>query len=197
MRRRLLPFEQGHLDGLCGLYSVVNATRFALSIAEFPRPYRSPAPCYLNLDEAELLFTALVRGLAQSPRRTVPFADGINSRELTTLLRLADTWLRKWRAVRLFVTRPLYRCGRIRTKTILRRISSHLAEPGTAVIVGANPPWRHWTVATRVASSRVYLLDSCGHASIPLRLNRHSKRYHAGLIKPAEVYLVAIAPTHQ
>jgi hypothetical protein len=196
MVRRLLPYEQGHLDGLCGLYSIVNATRFALRTAEFRRPYLSPRPRSLSEAEAELMFLALIRGLIRSPRLFDAFIKGINSRELSILLRLADEWLRKRRAVRLLAKRPLYRCGPIRTKTMLRRISSHLAERGTAVIVGANPPWRHWTVVTHVAGSRLRLFDSCGYASVPLRLGRHSAGFHAGLIKPAEVYLVAIEPAH-
>jgi len=197
MGRRLLPYEQGHLDGLCGLYSIVNATRFALRTAEFRRPYPSRTPRHLSEAEAELMFLALIRGLVRTPRLFDAFINGINARELFVLLRLAAQWLRTRRAARLSASRPLSRRGPVRTNTVFRCISNHLAEPGTAVIVGANPPWRHWTVATQVAGSRLHLFDSCGYAYVPLRLSRPSARFHAGLIKPAEVYLVAIEPTQQ
>jgi hypothetical protein len=197
MARQLLPYEQGHLDGLCGLYSIVNATQFALRTAEFERSHPYPRPRYLSEHEAELMFMTLIRGVIRPSRLIEIFVDGIHSRQLAILLRLADRWLHKRRATRLFASRPFYRCGRIRSRTVLRRVGAHLATPGTAVIVGTNPPWRHWTVATRLSGSRLHLFDSGGYESVPLRLDRHSARLHAGLIKPSQVFFVSIEPAHQ
>jgi hypothetical protein len=193
MARQLLPYEQGHLDSLCGIYSIINATRFALRTVEFKRPYPCPKPWYLSEPETELMFMTLIRGVIRSTRLIDTFVDGIHSRQLALLLRVADQWLHERRAIRLATARPLYR-SRSRTRTLLRRISEHLAAPGTAVIVGTNPPWRHWTVAERVSGSRLHLFDSGGGRSVPLRLGRHSSRLHAGLIKPSEVFFVAVQP---
>ena len=191
-RDRLLPYEQGHLDGLCGVYSIVNAVQFALWTVKFPRPHLLQQPRRLSDVDAESLFETLLGHLVYSKRLARNVVDGIGPNQINVLLRLADKWLRSEKAVQLASERPLHRRDRVGPKTILGRIVTHLSEPGTAAIVGADPPWRHWTVATRVTKSRLHLLDSGGYASVPLRLGRIRGRYHAGLIQPSHIYLVRI-----
>lgn len=193
-RNRLRPYEQGHLDGLCGLYSIVNAIQFALLTAKLPQSYFIDRQRYLTDDDAERLFFALLAYLTQSRRPRVVI-DGVGPGQIDLLLRHADRWLRRQKAVTLGSMRPLRRRGRVATKTVLEHISAHLREPGTAAIVGAVPPWQHWTVAAEVTRYRLHLFDSGGWTSVPVRLGRDRKRYHAGMIKPAHVYLVTIKHT--
>src|SRR5258708_3597437 len=91
-RGELAPYRQGHLDGLCGVYSIVNAVRFALrSVDHTCRTSRCPR--HLSRREAELLFAALVRSLVSSRHRARVIVDGIDFMQLATLLRAATKWL--------------------------------------------------------------------------------------------------------
>jgi hypothetical protein len=186
---QLQPYQQGHLDGLCGIYSVLNAVRFALQTAELRRSGSSRAR-RLRHEECELLFTTLVSAIGQRHRHARFVFDGLSPLQLGSLLRSADKWLRMYRGLALTSTRPLERG--VRKTALLARISSHLCGPGSAAIVGAKAPWPHWTVATRVTKARVYLLDSEGDTSISIRRGRRRLRYHAGLIDPSCLYLVQL-----
>ena len=41
-RRKMKPFQQGELDGLCGLYAIVNALRLIISTPPSPGKGLSP-----------------------------------------------------------------------------------------------------------------------------------------------------------
>src|SRR4029450_7867902 len=76
--RRLRPYRQGHLDGLCGIYALINALRLLC-----PK---------LDEDACERVFFALIK--ARTRQTTSPLAviaDGLSRREL---LKLIDPWQR-------------------------------------------------------------------------------------------------------
>lgn len=193
-RGELAPYRQGHLDGLCGLYSIVNAVRFALRSVD-RRYCTSHLRRQLSRNEAELLFTALLHSLVSSRRHARLIVDGIDSIQLAELLGIAGKWLQTQKDLELSCSRPLLRRARVGTKTLLGSVEQHLLRPGTAAIVGTNAPyWSHWTVATKVTESRLYLLDSEGDTSVAVRRGERRRRYHAGLIEPARLYLLTVAP---
>ena len=188
--RQLEPYRQGHLDGLCGVYSVLNAVRFALRTMEMQRNYRTQRVRRLRHEECERLFTILIGSMARRHRHARFVFNGIGPHQLVSLLRATDKWLRAHRGICLRAVRPLKRAARKRA--LLARMRSHLAAPGSATIVGAKEPWPHWTVATRITSARVHLLDSEGDTSIAISRGRRRLRYHAGLIDPSCLYLVQL-----
>src|SRR3712207_4404911 len=76
--RRLKPYRQGRLDGLCGVYTLINALRLLC-----PR---------LDEDDCEAVFCALIRARAWqkcSPLSVI--SGGLSRREL---LRLIGFWQR-------------------------------------------------------------------------------------------------------
>jgi hypothetical protein len=73
------PFEQGNLDGLCGVYAVVNATR----LAAHPHRRLRAADCYE-------LFATLLAELADEGRLRGFVTHGLGPRVLARLLRKAD-----------------------------------------------------------------------------------------------------------
>jgi hypothetical protein len=145
-RRRLTPYRQGQLDGLCGLYALINALRLLC-----PR---------LDEDACERVFCALVK--ARTRQTTSPLAviaDGLSRREL---LKLIDPWQRfaarelgiKLTVKRLKVSEPS-----------LRGIWCSLWEAldGQSVaIIGLDGAERHWTVAYAATERTLRLVDSCG-----------------------------------
>src|SRR3954464_1376968 len=77
-RGRLQPYGQGRLDGLCGLYALVNALRLLC-----PR---------LDEDACERGFCALIKARTrQTASPLAVIADGLSRREL---LKLIDPWQR-------------------------------------------------------------------------------------------------------
>lgn len=185
---KLAPFEQGHFDGLCGIYAVINAVQHSLQTAA-PLPSRRSSLKALTEREADLLFLRLIDGVVLTSANAV--VDGVGPKHLWALLRVAQTWVREHRSVVVKVSRLFRRTADARPKIVMSRIATWVKKPGTAVIVGADPPWGHWTVAARVTPSRLHLLDSGGRDWVPLKPGR-TKCFHAGLIRPAHVYVVTI-----
>src|SRR5215218_5518286 len=78
MARRFKAYRQGRLDGLCGVYTLINALRFLC-----PR---------LDEDACERVFCALIRARArQAASPLTVISGGLSRREL---LRLIDCWQR-------------------------------------------------------------------------------------------------------
>src|SRR4051794_35479936 len=76
--RRLNPYRQGRLDGLCGVYALINALRLLC-----PR---------LDEDACERAFCALIRARArQTSSPLTVISGGLSQREL---LRLLGPWQR-------------------------------------------------------------------------------------------------------
>jgi hypothetical protein len=192
-RDQLVPYIQGQLDSFCGIYSIVNAVRFALRSVPFNRPHSTPRPWLLRPEEAELLFARLLVHLLRYRANARVVLDGLDAKQIEVLLTHVKKYLKTERALSLDVSRPFYRRQRVGLTGMLSCIDRHLCEPGTATIVGGNRPWDHWTVATRVSRSRLHLLDSGGDTSVAIRRGKRRLIYHAGLINPACVYLLAVS----
>src|SRR5260221_1008186 len=92
---RLKPFRQGGLDGLCSVYSVVNATR----LATWPALRLSRDPC-------NDLFRSLVAELEARANLCEVLIAGSDERVVSRLLREADRWLRDRYGMRLKHHRP-------------------------------------------------------------------------------------------
>jgi hypothetical protein len=142
------PLEQGDLDGLCGVYAVVNATRLAT------HPHRR-----LRAADCADLFAALLAELADEGRLRGFVAAGLGPRVLARLLRKADRWLRRRHGLALEVRRPFRKADEPSPERCLRALAEHLARSGTAAIVGSD---EHWTVIRGVTPKRLLLADSNG-----------------------------------
>lgn len=189
MGRRLMPFRQGALDALCGLYSVVNAIQFAMYTLRHSA--RSLAHQKLDEHDAEVLFGRLIEQLVRRRRDSRIVVDGVDRAQMSVLLRTADEWLREHRSVRLSFKRPLKR-QRARKSAVLREIARHLGDPGTAAIIAGNAPWRHWSVATKVTPACLILFDSEGDRYIFIDRGPRKLTFHAGLIHPPDLHLVTL-----
>lgn len=137
-----MPYRQGDLDSLCGLYCVVNAIRFAAA-----------PPLRIGETQSKDLINHLARALG--PDFLQVFDEGIN--ELIPTLRAADEWLRENHGRRLRTKRPYRFRAPDSPEAILRTIDLHLIRANSAVIVSNV---EHWTVVERVTAKRLVLLDS-------------------------------------
>ena len=186
------PLVQGELDGLCGLYSIINSLTWGLYSLQVTghRPRQQCSP--LGQREIEELFLSLITRLTRK-YGTRSVVSGIHSLELARLLRHSAVWLSAKRDLQLTFVRPFYRRRRVTTGQVCQVLSNHLTGAGTATIIGLEWPSRHWTVVIGVTPTRLYLLDSSDeppHSSLRRR-PRDSER-HRRLLRPGEVFLLKL-----
>jgi hypothetical protein len=167
----LPPFQQGGLDSLCGLYSIVNAERIINQSSD---------------GQAQELFNAMVRFLSKKRMLARILIDGVNHRQmLLTMQQVVNGRLPAleipWRGV---PTPDL--------DTFWQSMQAFLdGTPGRAIILGLNGYHDHWTVIDNITSKSILLYDS---ARIPrLRRSRCStaRNHRKHLLLPAQTYFLS------
>jgi hypothetical protein len=163
-RRPLRPYQQGALDGLCGVYAVTNS--LALLCPE------------LTHEACRRLFRIVLRGQVEASGVSVAYLwKGCGPRKLRRLLRLATEHVRAAHGLPVHATWP-----GANSKTLATLWCSLEAEvqAGHLVIVGLAGVHRHWTVIRRITPYTLWLADSDGlsllrrsHCTLQLRADRH------------------------
>jgi hypothetical protein len=176
-RRLPKPYRQGDLDGLCGVYSIINSVRVL-------------AP-EIDQEAAEWLFSELMYALSDfgaEPKEIV--TGGIGRRHLSQLIRRAVRYMIDEYEIHLTVSRLP---KELRQSTDLQELWAWLSErvsPTRVAILGLGGRYDHWTVAIDVTSQQIKLFDS-GEVGILRRrsctVGRASMRYR---ISPVHVFLI-------
>jgi hypothetical protein len=151
------PDQQGHIDGMCGVYAVLNACNDLLDL-------RGTADTHL--------FASLCKGVPHLFPQIV--YDGAGFDGLLDLLGCAQriiereheslelSFLQKYRKVR-FASAPAA------LKALGADLAALRARKTRAIwIVGLGQPWNHWTCVARVADERVHFRDSYGLTDLGL-----------------------------
>ena len=172
--RRIRPYRQGRLDGLCGVYALINALRLLC-----PR---------LDEDGCERVFYALIRARTrQTASPLAVIAAGLSRREL---LQLLGPW-RRFAAKRLGVSLTVERLKV--SEPTLGGIWCSLCralDGKSVVIIGLDGAERHWTVAHAATERTLRVADSCGLRMIfrsRCTMGRTRLRYR---LRPSEVLVV-------
>jgi hypothetical protein len=168
------PFQQGGLDSLCGLYSVINAERFINHSTD---------------KESQKLFDSLIHYLARNGLLTKFLIGGISHTEMLVILkkvvgkrRISNVQI-PYRGV---LNPDLNRFW----KSMQRFLDG---TPGRAIILGIQGYHDHWTVIEKITNRSILLYDS----SLIKRLPRSNcttvyatwKRKH--LLLPAQTYFLS------
>lgn len=170
----LPPFQQGGLDSLCGLYSIINAERIIN---------------YSTDDETQQLFNHLIYYLARRKLLSKFLIGGIIHKEMLVILkrvigrkRIANVRI-PWRGV----PNP-------DLTTFWKSMQYFLdGTPGRAIILGLQGYHDHWTVIEKITNRSILLYDS----ALIKRLPRSScttvyatwQRKH--LLLPAQTYFLS------
>ena len=170
----LPPFQQGGLDSLCGLYSIINAERFINRSSD---------------DETQQLFDDLIHYLSKRKLLSKFLIGGILHREMLGILytvvgkrRIANIEI-PWRGV-----------ANPDLTTFWKSIQAFLdSTPGRAVILGLQGYHDHWTVIEKITNRSILLYDS----ALIKRLPRSScttvyatwQRKH--VLLPAQTYFLS------
>lgn len=177
-RRLPKPYRQGDLDGLCGLYSTINAIRVLCP----------------ELDHGNhvWLFSRLLHELPKlGARLEVVATDGIGRGQLAKLIRRAAADVADEFDIGLRVTRvpkTLRRTADL--KTFWAWLGRHLS-PTSVAVVGLDGRMSHWTVAVKVTGQQVRIFDSGDMGAIRRRsctVGRAASRFS---ISPVTVFVIA------
>jgi hypothetical protein len=175
--RRRRPFRQGDLDGLCGVYSVVNAVRHLCPEVDTETAWHV----------FDLLMQRLLRS-ASNPAGTV--TSGIGRLMVARLINEAILYVRDDFDIRLKVRRlpkPLRVDG---SRDQLWVALQDAIGPSCVAILGLTGKHSHWTVATHVSAANLRLFDSTQLRALPrarCTVGRTLKRHQ---LSPRHVLLV-------
>jgi hypothetical protein len=172
--RRLNPYRQGRLDGLCGVYALINALRLLC-----PR---------LDEDTCERVFCALIR--ARARQKCSPLAvisGGLSRRELLQLIGPWQRFAAREFGITLTINRPKVSEPSLRG---LWRGLCRALDGKSIAIVGLDGIERHWTVVYAATERTLRVADSSGLRVIfrsQCTVGRTSLRYQ---LRPSEVPVV-------
>jgi len=170
----LLPFQQGGLDSLCGLYSIVNAERIINRSSD---------------DETQQLFDDLVHFLARRGLLSKFLIGGILHNQMLVIL---DKVVGKQRISRVQV--PWRGVPNPALTTFWQSMQYFLnGTPGRAIILGLQGYHDHWTVIESLTNRSILLYDSSKIKRLPrpycTTVYTTNKRKH--LLFPAQTYFLS------
>ncbi len=169
----LPPFQQGGLDSLCGLYSIVNAERFINHSSD---------------QDVQQLFNDIIHYLSRKRLLAKLLIGGVIHKQMLQILddvvgeRITNKDI-PWRGV---PTPAL--------DTFWKSMRDFLdGTPGRAVILGLNGFHDHWTVIETITDRSILLYDSALIKRLPrsrcTTLIRKGRRKH--LLLPAQTYFLS------
>ena len=134
------PYEQGGLDGLCGVYSIINAARI---INDF------------NEDKCQRLFKEVVSHLDQNRNLSRILIDGLNINVIGEVLKNIRS---------LNVAREMPFRGKSETglPEFWSSIQEFLRMSNSVVLLAPGGTYDHWSVISSISDNRINFCDSDG-----------------------------------
>jgi hypothetical protein len=137
------PYEQGYLDGLCGLYSVINAIRLVCKNT--------------TEDECMILLKKIIKNLEKRKKISNIIIEGINEDEIRFILKevIEPLYPITWE-------RPYRKRKKLTINAFWNGVSTFLKEGNRrAVIVSMETKrWDHWSVIYRITENQMSFFDS-------------------------------------
>ncbi len=201
-----VPLKQGDLDGLCGLYALVNATVYLTSRAGRRLDHAERLDLFKRL--ATRLFAHLDRRRRRwkhNGTRSLPIGflwDGTSIKELPPMLEELQRFVEEKMEVRIIRSQPLLRNYRPETlDQFWVRLKEYLEgyEGSAVAIVGYN--WRidgreegHWTCVKAMTDRQMVRVDSIGgkilrRSRVTMRPPTRTRPYRVAL---HDVYLLTV-----
>ena len=145
--KELQPLRQGYLDGLCGLYALINAARLAVPM--------------LPLRTCRRLFREGAHWLHTKGAFPAVLYSGMSNNKVISLHKAVF----QHRIPGLRLKRPFTRSPPVDATEFWTRLKAYADRPGNGVIICIEGRrLSHWTVVYGVTPDRVTLFDSDGRA---------------------------------
>ncbi len=138
----MLPYEQGYLDGLCGVYSVINATRLIVR--------------NMTEKEAMRLFGQCLKHVGKRKSLSKVSTEGIDGNDLWMLLKVIRS------KYPITVERPFLNKGTMSWNAFIGELRKYLRKDGkrSAIVYMECKTWDHWSAVESITGKRIKLFDS-------------------------------------
>jgi len=145
------PHFQGQLDGLCGVYSVINSIKLLENI---------------NSGESRILFNRIFAFVERRKRISGIIREGISSRDMAYIFR--EVVEQEYPVSRV---KPFHRAGKVPLYLYWKELQGFLAEDQrrAVIVVLESWDWGHWTVIRKATEKTLFLFDSEDHLRISRR----------------------------
>jgi hypothetical protein len=141
------PLQQGNLDGLCGIYSIINAIR--LLCKEIKR------------EESFALFHFLIDKAKKRGNLNSVITQGLTPKKFKRLLKSALKWLKREYAIKIDQQRYKHKkSNKFTLKTAWRDFDKHLNQ-NTVILIGFTGKHNHYSVITGITAKTLVTFDSC------------------------------------
>lgn len=171
-----MPLQQGNLDGLCGLYSTLNAIGCILKI---------------NNDSYRKLFEIGLEHLNKRTNLKNTILNGISLAMIKEIFNKYNILLNDW-GWRLHVKQIAIEAGNI--TGLASKMKEWLEEENQCIVVGIGGKMDHWSCISRQFANSIKLVDSDGRKRICLRNitigSEYGKRVYT--IQPEDVLGIRI-----
>lgn len=148
---KLRPYNQGDLNGLCGMYAVVNALHLLFEAGPVP-------------DFGDDIFRATAKALPQDAYPAVLW-NGMTIDNMVNLARRAAARVRRRVDVKIVVQQPFGHDDFPSARAYVQELQAITRSGYASAIIGVN--WGrarggggHWSVFRRVVNDRVYFFDA-------------------------------------
>lgn len=154
--RQLTPYQQGSLDGLCGLYAIINALVFV-----------SGSHRRLSHPIVESLFAELLQAIDRTIGLFHALHYGIDTGPLVIILGEAVASFANDHGLVVTIKRPWEHKPEVSLRDLLRGLRRYHAK-GAVVLIGFGGYLDHWTVAVAISARAMRLFDSAGVTRVSL-----------------------------
>lgn len=137
----MTPYEQGGLDGLCAIYSIVNAARIISGIRDA---------------EAKQLFRKILEYLEQSKELSMVLSEGIGLITISGILRDVVGDLIPYRSIP-YKNLPQTPLDEFWNEMIL---FLHGGRKRAIIICLGGPMWNHWSIVHEITERQIRFFDS-------------------------------------
>jgi hypothetical protein len=166
------PYEQGGLDGLCGVYSIINASNIINNLTD---------------DDCEELFKEILVYLDREKSLSRILTEGLNINVLGEILKNIKS-LNFNRAM------PFKGSPETSLSDFWEGIQEFLTQPNRAVLLGMAGQYDHWSIIKSISDKRINFCDSDGikyfNRSACTTQEPDKKRKHQ--IMPTHTYFLSL-----
>jgi hypothetical protein len=147
--------KQGQYDGLCGVYSIVNAVGELTKTSE------------KDQDRRKALFDIVCGQLNEDRLLLSAVTGGISAGDYDVFIRRALEAIEAETGIGIDVATP-FRGGQFATDAFYDGLVAHIGTQGRSLVVlWVSGGWDHWTVVRSISEARVNLIDSDGRDHLP------------------------------
>ncbi len=151
-----MPIRQGSIDGLCGVYSVMNATETVIGKFHYDRKLKRKA------SQRRILYKNLIGYLAKHDLLEEVLICGFNDIDAKGgFIDIAIKSVKKYQKRKLR-KQIAFDIDDVTLDQYWQKLTEHLSQPDSAVIISISGRIKHWTCVRKITPQALILSDSSG-----------------------------------